>query len=443
MIITIDGPAGTGKTTIAKKVAEALGFTYFDTGAMYRAATLVLLDKRIDLDDHEQIRKALDDFSFHIKDVNGEKHYFVGSQDVTTEIRAQRVNAAVSQVSALPFVRELLWKIQRAFATEGDAVFEGRDMGSVVFPNADAKFFLTATPEVRAQRRLSELLLKNPQEAKELDHEKMGAELKRRDQFDSTRALAPLKCPKDAIVIDTSELTIPQIVQKVLEGVEKKSFKKKVKRPTLLYRLTIFTSRVFFKLFYHHKVYGLEHFTPGGAIIAANHTSFWDPPAIAISWPEEVHFLARETLFNNRYFGAFIRAVNTHPVSGGAGDLAVFRTIIDLLKKGKKVILFPEGARSRDGKFAAVKPGMALLLSRSEAAVIPTYLHGIYEIWPRDSNLPKLHGRSVCVFGSPIFWETYAHLGKRQGQEAIAEALGQAILNLKAWYEAGAQGTPP
>ena len=442
MIITIDGPAGTGKSTIAKRVAEAMGFTYFDTGAMYRAVTLVLLDQGIDLNDEESVLKTIEDFSFRIKDVHGEKHYFIGSRDVTKEIRTQRVNAAVSQVAAMSFVRELLWKIQRTFATEGDAVFEGRDMGSVVFPNADAKFFLTATPEVRAQRRLTELLNKSPQEAEQFDQEKMGAELKRRDQFDSSRTLAPLTCPKDALVIDTSDLTIEQIVEKVLESIEKKSVKK-LKSASFLYRFVIFVSKCFFKIFYRHKVYGLEHFIPGGAILAANHTSFWDPPAIAISWPEEVHFLARESLFKNPLFGSFIRAVNTHPVSGTAGDVAVFKTIINLLKQGKKVILFPEGARSRDGQFTSVKPGIALLLSRSEAAVIPTYLHGIYEIWKRDRKFPKLHGRSVCVFGSPIYWETYVHLGKKEAQEAIARAIEQAILNLKAWYEAGAQGTPP
>ena len=217
MIITIDGPSGTGKTTVAKRVAERLRFSYFDTGAMYRAITWFALQKKIDLKDEKAIRELLQAFAFRIEEKNREKRYFVGSTDVTEAIRAQEITARVSEVSALLPIRQALWKIQRDFAAHTpNALFEGRDIGSVVFPNAEKKFFLTARPEVRAKRRRDELLAKNPNLSKALDPQKMLDEIMRRDTYDSTREHAPLTCPKDAVVVDTSDLSIDQVVEKIL-----------------------------------------------------------------------------------------------------------------------------------------------------------------------------------------------------------------------------------
>lgn len=211
---------------------------------------------------------------------------------------------------------------------------------------------------------------------------------------------------------------------------------------TLLYRFILFKAWLFFKIFYRHKIYGLEHFYPGAAIIAGNHTSFLDPPILAISWPQEVHFLARESLFRPWGFGSLIRALNAHPVSGDAGDVAVFKTITQVLKEGKKVILFPEGRRT-EGELGEIKPGIGLLVSRAQAAIIPAYIHGACQIWGIKRRLPKLWGRTACVFGTPILWESFANLDKKEAQKAISQELTKSILALKAWYEAGAQGTPP
>jgi CMP/dCMP kinase len=217
MIITIDGPAGTGKTTVARHVAERLHFSYFDTGAMYRAVTWVLLEKKIPLSDLPRIEKVLKNFVFSIQGEGKEKKYFVGEKEVTKQIRCEEVTSHVSAVSALPLVREALWKFQRAFATLEDAVFEGRDMGTVVFPKAEIKIFLTARPEIRAERRLQEIIQKNPEEALGLTHEQMIEEILRRDNLDSKRSLAPLKCPEDAYVIDTSDLSIDEVVECILK----------------------------------------------------------------------------------------------------------------------------------------------------------------------------------------------------------------------------------
>jgi len=432
MIITIDGPAGTGKTTVARNVASALKIPYFDTGALYRCVTWLALKKGTDLSKEDHIEELLKDFSFAIDRQEGISRYFVNKQEVTQEIRSSEVTRHVSAVSALKPVREKLLQFQHAAAEHEDMVFEGRDLGTVVFPQADLKIFLTATPEVRAKRRLKEV--------GKGDFATMLKEMERRDRVDSTRSLAPLSCPKDAYIIDTSALSIDQVVERIV-----KRFKKKCKktRPawsylrgmTFLYRVVLFFAWLWFKIFYRHRVYGLEHFEKGGAILAANHTSFLDPPILAISWPEEVHFLARETLFKPLLFGWFIKSLHAHPVSGKASDVSVLKTVCMLLKEGKKVVLFPEGTRSVEGKLGPIKPGISLLLSRTDAAVIPAYIHGAFEVWGRKRKFPKVFGRTACVFGKPIYFKEFAALEKRAAQEALAARIATSIESLRSWYE--------
>ena len=212
---------------------------------------------------------------------------------------------------------------------------------------------------------------------------------------------------------------------------------------TWLYRVVLFLAWCFFKIFYRHKVYGLEHFYSKAAIIASNHVSHLDPPIVSTSWPEEVHFLARESLFKNAAFGWLIRKLNAHPVGGDAGDIVVFKLICTLLAEGKKVILFPEGTRGTKEEIGKLKPGIAMLVARSKTAVIPTYVHGTLSIWGRKRKLPKLWGRTACVFGSPILWEQFAHLDKKEAQAALTAKLAESITALRLWYEKGAKGIPP
>lgn len=214
MIITIDGPSGTGKTTVARSVAKRLGFVYFDTGAMYRAFTWLVMEKGIAIDDAVALQRALNDFHFKIAEVGHKKHYFVNGTDVTEAIRSQEVTKMVSPVSALRDVRTHLLDFQHQFAQTENAVFEGRDLGTVVFPKAEIKIFLTADPEVRAERRLNEILAKNPD--KGLNRDKILADLLSRDEYDSTREVAPLRCPPDALQVDTTHLSIDGVVDRIV-----------------------------------------------------------------------------------------------------------------------------------------------------------------------------------------------------------------------------------
>lgn len=217
MIITIDGPIATGKSSVAKRLAEKLGFIYFDTGAMYRCITYGILKHKIDIDDKKQLQEFLDNFELNIKMYRGEKCYLFEGTDVTMQIRGEAVTAAVSRISAIGAVRDKLVVLQREMAIGVNAVFEGRDMGTTVFPHADLKIFLTGRTEVRAQRRFDELRTKFPEETAKLTLEQGMADIARRDTYDATRAISPLRQAEDAFVVDTSDFTVEEIVYKILE----------------------------------------------------------------------------------------------------------------------------------------------------------------------------------------------------------------------------------
>lgn len=227
MIITIDGPVATGKSTIAKKLAEELGFIYFDTGAMYRAFTWLVIQKNCDINNPAEVEQLLNEFAFNIKIHHGERHYWVGQVDVTIPIRGDDVTSRVSAISAIPMLRTKLVKMQRDFAVGVNAVFEGRDMGTVVFPNADLKIFLTARPEVRAERRYNELKAKFPKETQNLTLEEALLNLNTRDNSDSTRETSPLKMADDAVLVDTSDLSVEGVVVRILEIKDSRKIKKR------------------------------------------------------------------------------------------------------------------------------------------------------------------------------------------------------------------------
>lgn len=217
MIITIDGPVATGKSTIAKKLASAIGYIYYDTGAMYRALSYGILKNKINIDDQAALARFLDTFDFDIKIKQGERRYFIEGEDVTDKIRQDEVTAAVSRISANGAIREKLVNYQRELSKGVNAVFEGRDMGTVVFPSAELKIFLSGRPEIRAKRRFDELKAKYPENSKDLTLEKALQDINARDEYDSKRENSPLKQAPDACLVDTSDFTVDEIVYKILE----------------------------------------------------------------------------------------------------------------------------------------------------------------------------------------------------------------------------------
>ena len=208
MIVAIDGPAATGKSTSAKLVAQKLGFTYMDTGAMYRCITLSVLRNHISLADEEALQLLIQEMDIHFERTDDNLVVRLNNEDVSTLIRKPEVTSHVSAVSALPQVRNHMVDIQRKIAKNQDCVIEGRDIGTIVFPKADVKFFLVADDIIRARRR--QLDLKAIGEERTIDE--LVEEICRRDRFDSERSHSPLKKADDAVEVDTSQLTIDEQV---------------------------------------------------------------------------------------------------------------------------------------------------------------------------------------------------------------------------------------
>ncbi|HEX6219921.1 MAG TPA: (d)CMP kinase [Acidimicrobiia bacterium] len=211
-IVTVDGPGGTGKSTVSRVIAYKAGLPHLDTGAYYRAATLAVVEAGVDPTDERAVVDVVSGSRFDQES----GHMFLDGRDVSEEIRSEEVTSAVSAVSAHPGVRRELVEKQRSWIDEHDGrgVIEGRDIGSVVFPDADLKIYLDASPEVRARRRARET---------GEDFDSVLADLNRRDRLDSTRVVSPLKVPEGAVVVDTSELSFEQVVEHLLHMITAKS----------------------------------------------------------------------------------------------------------------------------------------------------------------------------------------------------------------------------
>jgi len=212
MVIAIDGYSGTGKSSTAKVIAKELGFNYIDTGAMYRAVALYFLENNVISADDKSVENALENIVVSFKNVNDINTTFLNGKSVEDQIRSMEVSSKVSEVAALPLVRRKLVQLQRLMGEKGSVVMDGRDIGTNVFPHADLKLFMTASVEVRAQRRQLEL----SQKGENHDLESIAKNLSERDHIDSSRAENPLVKASDAVEIDTSFLTFDQQVQKIL-----------------------------------------------------------------------------------------------------------------------------------------------------------------------------------------------------------------------------------
>jgi cytidylate kinase len=217
MLITIDGPAGAGKTTVSRILAQRLGFRYVDTGALYRGVALAAQDAGLDSADDSVLEQMLEQLTIGFMVRDGATRLVLNGQDVTEKIRTPEITMAASAVSARPVVRQYLLEVQHGLGNEKQAVFEGRDMGTVVFPDADIKFYLDASVAVRARRRFDEFKDQNPQSVSEVE-----ADIRRRDENDSTRAAAPLRAAADAIVIDASDLSVERVVEEMLTHIQQK-----------------------------------------------------------------------------------------------------------------------------------------------------------------------------------------------------------------------------
>ena len=216
LLITIDGPAGAGKTTVSRALADRLGYRYIDTGALYRGVALAVKTKGINPQNDADLKRLCDELELAFVVNDDGLRLISNGQDISDRIRTPEITMLASAVSARPVVREYLLDLQKDMGSEKAAVFEGRDMGTVVFPQADVKYFLDASTRKRAKRRFDELKSKSSQTLDEVERD-----IQQRDQNDRTREVAPLKPARDAIIIDSTDLTVEQVVKVMVSHIDR------------------------------------------------------------------------------------------------------------------------------------------------------------------------------------------------------------------------------
>jgi cytidylate kinase len=436
IVVAIDGPAGSGKSSTAKRVAKELGHRHIDTGAMYRAVALKALRAGVDPDDGDACGELAGSIQITFgKTRDGEQTVLADGEDVSRDIRSPEVTRAVSPVSAHPSVRSAMVRQQRSLAEAGGAVLEGRDIGTVVLPSAEVKIFLVASTTVRAERRLKELR----ESGLAVDAGKVERDIIRRDEYDSAREASPLKRAVGSVEVDTTNLTIEEQVGRIvgivretaadLAGlVSKRRNPFAKKRPW--FRFGQMVARGVFRVVFGLRVdRKMKVDYEENYIYACNHVSYADPPSVGSTLPREVHFVAKSTLFENRFFGWLIRSVNAMPLRRGVFDREAVEKSVKLLNAGGSLMIFPEGQRQFGGRLGRPKSGVGLLAVTTGVAVVPAYVRGT----DRLSRCLIRRMRLRVVQGRPIRMAkgTSEEFTDRDSHRAYSDMVMEAIQALK------------
>jgi|GEM_PF-946 len=414
--IAIDGPAGAGKSTIAKAVAKSLQIIYLDTGAMYRATAYFALQNNIDVKDEEAVSKMFENFNMDITYEDGAQQIYVNGLNTTPYLREHYMSKAASDISALPVVRYKMVDLQREFAKTHDVVLDGRDIGTFVLPDANCKFFMTATPEERANRRYKELIEKG----QTVDYDTLLQDIIQRDYNDSHREVAPLKQAEDAVLLDTTNMTIDEVIAEVKWVVESKVGKHnaqteepakqneeqndeepqglkpfgkpssemppkvmqriktyyKPEKSFRLYRFLRFILRPLQMILWPTKVINKENAfkIEGGGLYLCNHYSTFDSLIpIFVMFKKEAHILAKYELFTSRFGGWILHKLGAIPVRRGEADTDAVKAVLKVLKDDKKLLMYPEGTRNREGtqEMAELKTGAARFAIKMKKPIVP------------------------------------------------------------------------
>lgn len=426
--IAIDGPAGAGKSTIAKAVAKDLGIIYLDTGAMYRATAYLALQKGIDPKDEQKVSEMLEDLKMDIVYKDGDQHIIVNGIDATPYLREHYMSKEASDISALPCVRYKMVDLQRDFASKNDVVLDGRDIGTFVLPNANCKFFLTASPEERAQRRMKDL----EEKGEKVDYQTLLSDIIQRDYNDSHREVAPLKQADDADFVDTTQMSVEDVVAHVKEVVHIKtknanSTEQNAEKPSTIIpssemdKKTLARIKTYYKpekgfIFYRFlrvilrpiqmlvwptKVIGAENAKKvKGALFTCNHYSKMDSMIpYFVLFKKEAHALAKYELFTNPIAGWFLHKMGAIPVRRGEADIESVKQVLRVLKDGKQLLIFPEGTRNKEGtqQMAEFKTGTARFAIKAKVPVVPMIYY----------QSPKAFRKNWLYVGEPFSLEEF------------------------------------
>lgn len=421
--IAIDGPSGAGKSSCARLLAKKLGYIYVDTGAMYRAIGLYAFWQGISLDEISKVVALLPEIKIDIRFADGEQRVLLGERDVSSEIRQNEISMYASRASAIPEVRAFLLETQRKLARENNVIMDGRDIGTVILPNADLKIFLTASDESRARRRFDELCAKG----QKVVYEEILAQIIERDKNDRERDIAPAIPAQDAIILDNSNLDLNGTADEIERLLNIRLNSKKKDEPSKFYRAICNIFGGIVRLIWGVSSKGTDNIPEDGAyLMCINHTSFADVLLLAATSKRQVHFLAKAELFKIPVLSSLIRALGAYPVRRGAGDVAAIKATLSLLCDGKIVGIFPQGTRSPgvDPANTEFKNGAAMIAARAKAGIIPVFINSKnYRTRPFSKN--------EVIYGEPIGYRELEGLGKGTAQyAAITEAVRSAICSL-------------
>lgn len=449
-IVAIDGTAGTGKGTVTKLIAQDLGLLNVDTGALYRCVTLEALNRNLTLENQQQIIDLIDEITIEIKNDKGDQTVFLNQEDVSEKIRTKAVSNMVSQVSSIVGVRLKVTELERAFGRKQNIVMEGRDIGTYVFPNADIKIYLDATPEERARRRVNQ----NKEQGIDIPYEEVLANINMRDENDKAKEIGALKVAKDAIVIDTTQMTVEEMrvtieeiikakynpkekEERKVEIIEQEENKKKQakfeKRKKYTYEQTKW------KLFQRKIVKGFLHFLclvvyrvkkvgeenvpkEGAYIICANHVNFLDPLVLVITAKRHMNMIGKIELLNNIFLYWLGYLFDVITVKRNSQDIDSIKRSLKLLKEGHLLAIYPEGTRNglqkNNGK---VKNGAAFMAAITGVSVIPVGIQGSF----------KPFSKVIVNYGKPMdFSQYHSKKPEKEVLEKISDELMDEIIRL-------------
>lgn len=436
----LDGPSGAGKSTIAKAVAKKLGYVYVDTGALYRSIGLYCTRKGIDVKDSAAVEGVLSEIKVELKYVNGEQTVWINGEDVSGLIRTNEISMAASAVSAIPAVRDFLLELQRSIAKANNIIMDGRDIGTVILPDAQVKIFMTASAEERANRRYKELV----ERGQDVNYDDILRDINQRDYNDSHRDTAPLKKAEDACELDTSNMSIEEATEAVCDIILKKTAadggsgeisstsgagayveKSRISGARLFFyavlRLIVrFLLKIPFNLKYENK----ENVPYEPCIIAPNHLTWADPVFVSAGIKIPSAYMAKESLLKNKLLAPLIRAFHAFPVKRGASDRSALNTSIEYLNRGYNLTIFPEGTRSKDGKLGKGKSGVAFISAAAKADIVPVGII-IEKRRFRRTKITIRYGRPIsCLLMSGAGMSAS---GLRRSRDLIMDRIGALI----------------
>ena len=431
-VVAIDGPAGSGKGTITSKIAKRMKLNSIDTGAMYRCVTLSCIRNNVDLNDVEKIKEILENINIELIKEKDNLIVKLNGEDVSKEIRENPVNKMVSKVSAIREVRDKLVELQRKMSESQDIIMEGRDITTVVFPNADVKIYLDADLEERARRRLKQ----NKEKNIDCTYEEVLEDMRKRDESDMNKTYGALKKADDAILVDSTNLTEKQVIKEI-EKIIKKQKKVNKLEPKIYWerpetKWKIFVRKIvkgflrsLYRIAFRMEITGEENKTKagenGGFIICANHVNYLDAVAVVVFSKEKIRFIGKYDLARVGIIRWLEHLFDVIPIKRNTQDLEAMKRSLKALKNGEILGIFPEGTRKGMEKNQKVKNGAAFMAIRSGVPVVPVGISGSF----------KPFGKVKIKYGEPLDMSKYKVKGKeKEGQEQATKEIMDNIVML-------------